>query len=136
MNDVLVMVGCGIVLCSVVAFFFVMNSVYGGAAVDLKNARVGDVYNFEYLQPVTGDSKRFLAKVVDVWSLSNESIQRLNHNSKYRRYDPEFKRTNHLVTCETPDGKVRNFYAERVVNCRRPLLAKALFGTRFAAALI
>ena len=115
---------------------FMLHAIYGGATANLKNSKVGEVYNFEYLQPVGGESKRFLAKVVDISVLSNDSIMRLNRKSRYRRDDPEFRRTNHLVTCQTPDGKIRNFYAERVVNCRRPLLAKALFGTRFAAALI
>ena len=122
----------GIALISYLGF----HAIYGGPKASLHTAKVGEVYNFDYLQPMAGDPERYLAKVLEVHKLSNDSIVRLNSRSRYRSNDPQFYRTHHLVTCKTPDGKVRNFYAERTTNCRRPLLAKALFGTRFAAALI
>jgi len=62
-------------------------------------------------------------------------IARLNRKSRYRIGDPEFIRTANLVTCQTPDGKIRNFYAERVSNCRKPLLAKVLFKSGVASLL-
>jgi len=127
----------GIVMVVVGVFgLLAIYSVYGGVHDSLRNAKVGSVYNFMYEQPVTGDRERYLAKVIDVTTLSEDSIRNLNRRSNYRRFDPIFVRTPHLVTCQTPDGKIRNFYAERTSQCRRPLLAKALFGTRFAAALI
>jgi len=127
----------GIVMVVVGVFgLLAIYSVYGGVHDSLRNAKVGSVYNFMYEQPVTGDRERYLAKVIDVTTLSEDSIRNLNRRSNYRRFDPIFVRTPHLVTCQTPDGKIRNFYAERTSNCRRPLLAKALFGTRFAAALL
>jgi len=135
MNDMFMVgsvVGIGVALASL----FMLYSVYGGFRANLGEASIGSVYNFVYQQPLTGEPERYLAKVLDVYQLSEDSIRRLNRRSNYRRNDPEFKRTKNLVTCQTPDGKIRNFYAERVVNCRRPLLAKALFGTRFAAALL
>ena len=94
---------------------------------------VTPVYNFEYEQPVTGDAERYMAKVLSVHRLSNESIQRLNSTSRYRRHDSQFMRTTHLVTAQTPDGKIRNFYAERTRNVRRPLLGTALFKSGIAA---
>ena len=127
----------GIVMVVVGVFgLLAIYSVYGGVHDSLRNAKVGSVYNFMYEQPVTGDRERYLAKVIDITTLSEDSIRSLNRRSNYRRFDPIFVRTPHLVTCQTPDGKIRNFYAERTSQCRRPLLAKALFGTRFAAALI
>lgn len=127
----------GIVMVVVGVFgLLAIYSVYGGVHDSLRNAKVGSVYNFMYEQPVTGDRERYLAKVIDVTTLSEDSIRNLNRRSNYRRFDPIFVRTPHLVTCQTPDGKIRNFYAERTSQCRRPLLAKALFGTRLAAALI
>ena len=127
----------GIVMVVVGVFgLLAIYSVYGGVHDSLRNAKVGSVYNFMYEQPVTGDRERYLAKVIDITTLSEDSIRNLNRRSNYRRFDPIFVRTPHLVTCQTPDGKIRNFYAERTSQCRRPLLAKALFGTRFAAALI
>lgn len=115
------LIAAGIV-CAVV--FFVMYGVYGGRKADLCNAKVGQVFNFEYLQPVNGDPERYLAKVIEnPVTLDDHTIARMNRRSSYRRNDPEFKRTNHLVTCQTADGNVRQFYCERVVNCRRPLLA-------------
>jgi hypothetical protein len=106
---------------------FAVYHIYRGVYGNLSTAKIGDVYNFEYLQPKQGDPQRFLVKVVGVTNLSNESIERLNAKSKYRCYDPVFQRTNHLITGQSPDGTIRNFYAERVVNCRRPLLGSPLF---------
>lgn len=124
------------VVGAIVAFGVVVWGVYGGGRYSLRNARVGEVYNFTYEQPLEGEPSRYLAKVIDVHTLSSDSIERLNKRSNYRRFDPSFVRTNHLVTCQTPDGKVRNFYAERTRNCRKPPLARFVFGTPFAAALI
>lgn len=106
---------------------FAMYHVYRGVNANLSYANVGDVFNFEYLQPNKGEPERFLVKIVDVHTLSDEQIRRLNATSNYRRYDDNFKRTRHLITGESPDGTVRNFYAERVTNCRRPLLGATLF---------
>lgn len=114
-----------VVLCCLVGF--VLFYVYRGLNDSLIDARVGSVYNFEYEQPVTGESERYLAKVLDVHTLSDDSIRRLNRRSNYRRNDSNFIRTSHLVTAQTPDGKIRNFYAERTKNVRRPLLGGILF---------
>jgi len=135
MND-FVMVGGAVAVVVGTFAAFIMYAIYGGVHDSLRNAKVGSVYNFMYEQPVSGERERYLAKVLEVATLSEDSIRKLNRKSNYRRFDPIFVRTRHLVTCQTPDGKIRNFYAERTSNCRRPLLAKALFGTRFAAALI
>ena len=106
---------------------FALFHVYGGVRASLACASVGDVYNFEYLQPNKGEPERFLVKILDVHTLSDDGLARLNARSAYRKNDPMFKRTRHLITGESPDGTVRNFYAERVTNCRRPLLGGALF---------
>lgn len=125
-----------VVACAAVAVLgFIFNSVYGGPRASLKNAKVGEIYNFSYEQPVKGDPERYLAKVLDVHSLDNYSIQKLNSRSPYRRHDPQFVRTNHLVTCKMPNGTVRNFYAERTKNCRKPLMAGVLFKSGIAALL-
>lgn len=123
MENVLVIAGVvAVVVCSIV--WFSVQAIYGGSRADLANAQVGQVFNFEYLQPLNGEPERYLAKVIQpVASLDNNRINLMNRRSNYRRNDPQFKRTNHLVTCKTMDGKIRQFYAERVVNCRRPLLA-------------
>jgi hypothetical protein len=68
-----------------------------------------------------------------VHRLSQDSINRLNARSNYRKYDTNFQRTTHLVTAQTPDGRIRNFYAERTRNVRRPLLGKFVFGTNMAS---
>jgi hypothetical protein len=114
---------------------FLMYSMYGGTRSSVENAKIGDVFNFEYEQPLHGDPKRFLAKVIEpVYTLTDGRIAFLNKRSTYRRNDPVFKRTKNLIVCETPDGKIRQFYAERIKNCRKPLLASALFKT--AAAML
>ena len=112
---------------------FVLFHVYHGLHDSLTNARIGGVYNFEYEQPLQGEPERYLAKVLSVHRLSSDSIQRLNSTSRYRRYGSKFMRTTHLVTAQTPDGKIRNFYAERTRNVRRPLLGGTLFKSGIAA---
>jgi hypothetical protein len=134
MDNVLVIGG---IVTAIAAGFasFVFYSIYGGITATLKNAKVGEIYNFSYEQPMKGNPERFLARVLDVHTLDNHSIHRLNAVSRYRKYDPQFVRTNHLVTCEMPNGTVRNFYAERTKHCRKPILAGALFKTGLAALL-
>jgi len=118
-------------ICGLVTF--VLFHTYRGLNDSLTNARIGTVYNFEYEQPVTGDPERFMAKVLSVHRLSSDTISRLNEKSRYRKNDEQFVRTHHLVTAQTPDGKIRNFYAERTRNVRRPLLGGALFKSGLAA---
>ena len=95
--------------------------------MELKDAEVGDVVNFRYKQPVSGPSKRFLAKVVAVRNLTPEEVANISSQSKYRRGDSEFHRTLTLVTCDLPGGKVRNFYAERSERCAKPFMGHASF---------
>jgi hypothetical protein len=123
----------GMVCCVVAVVGFILFHVCRGTADTLSNARIGGVYNFQYEQPVTGDPERFMARVISVHRLSADSIQRLNRTSRYRKHDNQFVRTTHLVTAQTPDGKIRNFYAERTSNVRRPLLGGALFKSGLAA---
>lgn len=125
MNDVVLFGVFAVAVVTVSVFLF--NAVYGGSKANLVNAVEGQVFNFTYEQPLHGTHERFLAKVIGKQTLTADQIAKLNRRSKYRANDPEFIRTNHLVTCRTVDGKVRNFYAERVKNCRKPLLAGALF---------
>ena len=116
---------CAMVLgvVALVAFNF-----YSGVRGSLTNARVGEVYNFDYEQPLHGEHKRVLAKVVEpVYTLDASSIKRLNRRSYYRRNDPVFQRTSHLVTCQMPNGDIRQFYAERASNVRRSILGGQLF---------
>lgn len=125
MNDMVLI--SGLVVIGVVGIFALMAGFYGRPAT-LCEAKVGEVYNFDYLQPLNGEPKRWMAKVVEpVVRLDDHTIARMNSRSSYRRNDPEFERTNHLVTCETKDGNIRQFYCERAENCRKPL-----FGSLFA----
>lgn len=122
-----------LVVAGVVAFG--AFHLYSGVKDSLTNARVGRVYNFEYIQPVTGDPERFMAKVLDVHEFSADYLARLNAVSRYRKYDPNFERSRHMVTAQTPDGRIRNFYAERTKNVRRPLLGGVAFKTGLASLL-
>jgi hypothetical protein len=114
---------------------FALFHLYSGLQSSLTCASVGDVYHFEYLQPVTGTYERFMARIVATQQFTDDYIARLNRTSNYRRYDANFHRTNHLVTAQTPDGKIRNFYAERTRNVRRPLLGGVAFKTGLASLL-
>ena len=119
MNDyflfgTVLMIGC-------LLAFAVVLSLYGRNA-SLCDAKRGEVFSFEYLQPLTGERIRHKARVVEpVIRLSDKQIETMNRTSNYRKDDPDFERTNHLVTCQTHDGEVRQFYCERVKNCRKPL---------------
>ena len=125
----------GGLLAAVVVAGFLFYAVYGGSRTSLANAVEGQVFNFTYEQPLHGTHERFLAKVIGKQTLTADQIRKLNSKSRYRANDPNFIRTNHLVTCRTFDGKVRNFYAERVTNCRKPLLAGTLFTSKIASLL-
>lgn len=131
MND-MVMFGC--ILAGVVLGLgcFALFHIYRGVNDSLTTARIGSVYNFLYEQPLEGEPERFMAKVLEVHRLSDDSIRRLNRKSRYRANDPVFQRTKHLVTAQTPDGKIRNFYAERTSNVRRPLLGPLVFKSGLA----
>jgi len=134
MNDTILFatIACGVV-AGLLAFG--VFHLYRGMRDSLTNARIGGVYNFEYVQPVTGLPERFMAKVLEVHRFSDDYISRLNSKSRYRKDDPNFERSRHLVTAQTPDGKIRNFYAERTRNVRRPLLGGVAFKTGLASLL-
>lgn len=126
MNDVVLFGGLLALSCVALLCFFFFN-VYRGVHDSLANAIVGDVYNFRYFQPVTGDYERYLAKVVSICKLTKEEIDRLNWSSDYRRYDKEFQRSPTLVTCQMSNGEYRQFYAERSDMCKRSAVGGLLF---------
>jgi hypothetical protein len=133
-ETMVVMVGAGVV--AVIAFLALAYNVVRGVHGSLTNARVGEVYNFEYEQPYHGEPERILARVIEpVYTMDDYQIKRLNARSNYRANDPNFKRTKHLVTCEMVDGSIRNFYAERTKNVRRCVFTNRLFRNAVAAML-
>jgi hypothetical protein len=134
MNDVILFASIFAGVIAALMAFGVFH-IYRGLNDSLTNARVGTVYNFEYVQPVSGSPERYMAKVLDVNVMPESYISVLNRRSRYRRNDPNFQRTKHLITAQTPDGKIRNFYAERTINVRRPLLGGVAFKTGLASLL-
>jgi hypothetical protein len=134
MNDFIIFSGLFVGITAAIAAFITFH-IYRGVHDSLVNAKVGTVYNFEYVQPVTGSPERYMAKVLDVNVMPEGYLSVLNRRSRYRRNDPTFQRTKHLVTAQTPDGKIRNFYAERTRNVRRPLLGGVAFKTGLASLL-
>lgn len=131
------MIGFGVALAVVFGAIaaFAAYHVYRGVHGDLTNAKIGEVYNFKYEQPLHGQPERYMAKVLAVHVLDDAAIRRLNARSNYRRYDGNFIRTPHLVTAQSYDGTVRNFYAERTSDVRRPLLGGVVFKTGLASLL-
>lgn len=125
MND-MVLFGCFAVSCVVITGWIYFN-IYRGVHGNLASARIGDVYNFRYVQPLMGSYERYLAKVVNVTKFDKYWIDRLNRTSKYRRHDDMFERSPTLVTCQMKDGTFRQFYAERTDYVRRSLLGNVLF---------
>lgn len=131
MNDIFAILCCASIASGFLLFFFIY-SIYRGKNDTLVNSCVGRVYNFRYLQPVTGNYERYLAKVIGVRYLSKFEIDCLNFHSDYRVNDKEFQRTNTLVTCELPNGDIRNFYAERVKDCYQSIFGRLLYTTGIA----
>ena len=128
MSNDMTMVAIGVCAMLVGLVALVAFNFYSGVCGSLANARVGEVYNFDYEQPLHGEHKRILAKVVEpVYTLQDSTIKRLNRISYYRKNDPTFQRTKHLVTCQMPNGDVRQFYAERASNVRRSVIGNQLF---------
>lgn len=115
----------GVVVAGLIAF--ALFHIYRGVHGNLASATIGSVYNFRYVQPLTGEFQRYLAKVVDVYKFDQRWLDRLNKTSNYRKYDGMFERSPTLVTCQMKDGTFRQFYAERTTNVRRPLLGNTLF---------
>ena len=107
--------------------YYLHRSMYGGASVNLAEAKVGEVYHFIYNQPASGSHERFLAKVVSVREMQTDELVRLDAKSRYRRHDENFERSKHLVKCRTLDGRVRSFYAERTSWVRRPRIAQYVY---------
>lgn len=125
-NDTLILVGSLIVGFVVVAGLL-LNAARGVRG-SLANAKIGEVYNFDYEQPYRGGHKRILAKVIEpVTTVDDSWIKIMNKRSNYRRNDPVFQRTKHMVVCEMPNGDIRQFYAERASNVRRSVLGGQLF---------
>jgi len=129
MSDVLI-------LCCVAVglFCLMMHAVYRGVYGSLAQSDIGEVYNFYYLQPLTGTYERYLAKVIAKRDMK-DYIHRLNVLSDYRLHDKDFIRTNTLVTCELSNGDIRNFYAERVKDCYRSIFGRLLYTTGMARML-
>jgi hypothetical protein len=118
------------IVCSIVAAcvaYFIYFHIYRGVHGNLASADIGDVLNFCYVQPLTGEYERYLAKVVNIRTLDKFELGRLNITSKYRRFDDMFERSKTLVTCLMKDGTFRNFYGERTDRVYRPFLGKSLF---------
>lgn len=135
MNDNMMFMIGGIAGVMAIAGIILYNGICGVAS-NLANAKVGEVYNFEYEQPLNGQPERVFAKVIlPVHTLSQFDIERLNLTSKYRKFDPVFHRTKHLVTCQMENGQIRNFYAERTRNVKRTLLGNHMF-SRIAAVIM
>ena len=120
MNGFFVLAGIGLVAL----VGFAIYNLRVGFNASLKDAKIGELYRFKYLQPVTGKAERYMVKILDSYSLSTEAIARLNARSGYRKRDPNFVRTAHLVTGQCGDGTIRNFYAERTVDCRKTIVPK------------
>lgn len=135
MDYVALVVGVVAVAVSMIAFVG-YNSVYGGSRANLAEAQLGKVYNFVYDQPLNGEPERFLAKVERVYVFDPADTNRLNARSRYRVNDPAFERSKTLVTARTYDGRVRNFYAERCHDVRRPLFGGRLFSMPKVAAYL
>lgn len=131
MNDLFVMMCCLMIACGLI-IAAILYATYGGVHGSLAHSDIGTVYNFRYLQPLTGTYERYLAKVINVRRFTKFEIDCLNFHSDYRVGDKEFQRTNTLVTCQLPNGDIRNFYAERVQDCYKSIFGRLLYTTGMA----
>jgi hypothetical protein len=125
-DDMILFAVLGCVAAAIISACVYFN-IYKGVYGSLAGARIGDVYNFRYIQPLTGTYERYLAKVVRVDKLDDYWIKKLNRESNYRMHDSIFMRTKTLVTCVMNDGSFRQFYGERCDDVRRTMLGGLLF---------
>jgi hypothetical protein len=109
-----------------VALFYFLNT-----NVSFANAKPNSVYNFDYIQPVTGGIERFLVKVVSNEKWTEDEIWKLDIRSDYRSGDCLFRRGGHLVNCVMPNGEYRRFWTDSVINCRKVPVGGMLY--RFAS---
>lgn len=130
MNDLFVMLCCLMIACGLI-IAAILYATYGGVHGSLADSDIGSVYNFRYLQPLTGTYERYLAKVIAKRDMKGD-VHRLNFASNYRLNDKDFIRTQTLVTCELSNGDIRNFYAERVEDCYRSIFGRLLYTTGMA----
>ena len=126
MNDAVVFGVCFVCAIAALCVLFLYNT-YIGVHDSLTNAVTGSVYNFRYFQPLSGNYKRYLAKVVGVRKLDTWELGRLNFTSDYRASDKNFHRSPTLVTCIMGNGDFRQFYAERSSMCKRSAVGGLLF---------
>ena len=131
MTEIFAILCCASIASGILLFFFIYN-IYRGKNDTLSNSSIGSVYNFRYLQPVTGTYERYLAKVINVRRFTKFELDCLNFHSDYRVHDKDFHRSNTLVTCVLPNGDIRNFYAERVEDCYRSIFGRLLYTTGMA----
>ena len=122
MNEFFIMVGVGLV--AGIGFF--LYNLRVGFNANLAEAREGELYRFKYLQPLEGKAERYMVKIIGSRVMTTEQINRLNIKSKYRRNDPLFIRTGHLITGQCSDGTIRNFYAERTIECKKTIIPNVL----------
>jgi hypothetical protein len=128
--DVVALFCLGLIGCVVcLSMFYILNR-----RTNFSNAKPNRVYNFDYIQPVTGQRERFFAKVVDNDSWTMDQIRRLNFHSNYRWNDSNFKREGNLVTCVMPNGDSRRFWSGRVENCKIVPIGSLMY--RFASLII
>jgi hypothetical protein len=112
-------------ICFALAYVISRNTPH-----DLSKAKIGSVYDFEYLQPVDNYPKSYTARVTKVRELTDAELYSLDTTSPYRWWDlieGRFYRTPHLVTAQSSDGKIRNFYAQRTRNVKKRLFGMLPF---------
>jgi len=111
-----------------VGISFVLWDIYRwDGNLSLSNVKEGQVINLMYAQPLNGTYKRHFVKVVNISSLTERDIKRLNDTSKYRKDDKAFQRSEKLIRGVTGKGEFRQFYDARCYYAHKPILGKILF---------
>lgn len=76
------------------------------------------VVKFVYLQPRQGRAFRY-GRIVGWRELSEDKLQKLNRYSGYRCTDSGFYRSKTLLTVESVDGSIQQYYDESIQQAKR-----------------
>jgi hypothetical protein len=85
--------------------------------------RTGEIVSFRYRQPVRTSTERRMGKVLSIRNVTKYPV----HNSYYRWFDKDFRRSGNLFTVKHSDSSVQVYYENRCFGAKRPNLLQRMW---------
>jgi len=85
--------------------------------------RAGEIVSFRYRQPVRTSTERRMGKVLSIRNITKYPV----HNSYYRWFDKDFRRSGNLFTVKHSDSSVQVYYENRCFGAKRPNILQRLW---------